>query len=67
MARARMMLNIVFPEKSRRDYEKVVALVKQHNQTMSTTGRNLILRGLEQVDKICYACGRPLETKGDTQ
>jgi len=63
MARTRMTLGIIFPEKSRRDYEKVVALARQHNQTMSTTGRNLVCRGLEHADKVCYACGRPLENR----
>lgn len=58
---ARMSLGIIFPEKSRQDYEKVMALAKQHGQTMSTTGRNLVCRGLEYADKICYACGRPIE------
>jgi len=61
MPRNRTTLSIVFPEKSRRDYEKVVALAKQHKQTMSTTGRNLVYRGLERLNVVCYACGRPIE------
>jgi len=47
---ARRVLGIAYSEKELEEYYRVEKLAKEHNQTMSSTGKQLVNRGLQHLN-----------------